>query len=285
MRDKTVRSQFVSGCLAIVAGMIAAGLHVAAQPGTNDKFEAASIKPTSVVDSEPSSMVMPGGRYVATNVTLRRLLRTAYHVQEEQVVGGPAWLDTDRFDVNAIANRDMPTVVFREQFRPLLRGLLRDRFKILVHSEMRELRGYTLTLSRRDRTLGAQLHRSSEECVTGLSLRQLGRPVPPPPRGMLECGAWFSQPGHLEGRGVELGRLVETLAPFVERVVVDRTTLSGLFDWDLKWLDGLPGGDGLSEVPASIPAALEQQLGLKLESQKLRADVIVVDGAEQLMEN
>jgi uncharacterized protein (TIGR03435 family) len=256
-----------------------------AEPAANAAFEAASIKPSAAArDEEPSSMVMPGGRYVATNVTLRRLLRTAYYVQETQIVGGPAWLDSERFDVHATADRNTPAVVFREQFRPLLAALLRDRFHVTVHKDVRVQSAYALVVSRRDGRLGARLHQSSEECVTNLALRQAGKPVPQPPQGVLPCGAWYTQPGHLEGRGVELGRLVETLAPQVDRVVVDRTRLRGLFDWDLKWLPGA-GADAGSDLPASIFTALNEQLGLKLDSRKLPVDVFVIDRAEHLTAN
>jgi uncharacterized protein (TIGR03435 family) len=256
-----------------------------AESAANAAFEAASIKPSAETrDAEPASMVMPGGRYVATNVTLRRLVRTAYALQDAQVVGGPSWMDDDRFDVLATANRAVPAVTFREQFRPLLATLLRERFRLVVHNEMRELPAYALVVSRRDGRLGSRLHQLNEECVTNLALRRAGKPVPEPPKGVLPCGAWYSQPGHLEGRGVELGRFVETLAPLVERVVVDRTTLTGLFDWDLKWLPGA-GADAGSDLPASIFTALNEQLGLTLDSRKLRVGVMVVDRAEHLTEN
>jgi uncharacterized protein (TIGR03435 family) len=250
------------------------------------EFEAASIKPSAEArDAEATSMVMPGGRYVATNVTLRRLIRTAYGLQEAQVVGGPSWLDDERFDVQAATNRDVPAVVFREQFRPLLAALLRDRFKIGVHKETRALPAYALVVSSRDGRLGSRLHQSPEECVQSLTLRRSGQPVPEPPKGVLPCGAWYTQPGHLEGRGVELGRLVETLAPVVERAVVDRTNLRGLFDWDLKWLPGATGSDAASDLPTSVFTAVSEQLGLKLDSRKLHVDVVVVDRAEHLIEN
>jgi uncharacterized protein (TIGR03435 family) len=240
------------------------------------------VKPSSNVTAEPASMVMPGGRYVATNVTLRQLLRTAYGVQESQVVGGPSWLDSERFDVNAIANRDIPTIVFRDRFRPMLQSVLRDRFSIRVHRATKELGAYELLIARRDGMLGPRLHASSDECIQSLALRRAGKLVPPPTGAVLACGAWYSQPDHLEARGVELGRLVEGLAPLVERVVVDHTKLVGLFDWDLRWL---PAADSSTDLPTSIYTALAEQLGLKLDSRRLPVDVIVVDHVERLKAN
>jgi uncharacterized protein (TIGR03435 family) len=149
---------------------------------------------------------------------------------------------------------------------------------------MKKLSVYALVLARRDGGLGSHLHESDQECVASLALRRAGKPVPQSPQGVLPCGAWYSQPGHLEGRGVELGRFVETLAPLVDRVVVDRTNLTGLFDWDLKWLPGA-GADAGSDLPASIFTALNEQLGLKLDSRKLPVDVLVIDRAEHLTAN
>jgi uncharacterized protein (TIGR03435 family) len=254
-------------------------------PASNIAFEAASIKPSaSPRDDEPASMVMPGGRYVATNMTLRALVRTAYSVQTTQVLGGPPWMDSERFDVVATVNQNIPAVVFRDQFRPLLGALLRERFKLSLHKDMKKLSVYALAVARRDGRLGSKLRESDQECVASLALRRAGKPVPQGPNGVRPCGGWYSQPGHLEGRGVELGRFVETLAPHVDRVVVDRTNLTGLFDWELKWLPGA-GADAGADLPASIFTALGEQLGLKLDSRKLPVDVVVVDRAEHPSEN
>jgi uncharacterized protein (TIGR03435 family) len=260
-----------------------------AEPAANAAFEAASIKLSDVArDAEPTSMVMPGGRYVATNVTLRRLVRTAYGLQEAQVVGGPFWVDDDRFDVLATANRAVPAATFREQFRPLLATLLRERFGLLVHKDMRELPAYALVVSRRDGKLGPQLRRSVEsDCAPSASAPRSGPRVPQFPTGQpLPCGAWYAQPGRLTGRA-EFGRLVETLAPLVDRVVVDRTNLTGRFDWDLQWqpVPSSSGDASVADASTSIFTALSEQLGLKLDSRKLPVDVLVIDRAEHLTAN
>jgi uncharacterized protein (TIGR03435 family) len=193
-------------------------------------------------------------------------------------------VDSERFDVLATVNQNVPAVVFRDQFRPLLGALLRERFKLSLHKDVKELPAYALVVARRNGTLGSQFHESDQECVASLGLRRAGKPVPQSPKGVRPCGGWYAQPGHLEGRGVELGRFVETLAPLVDRVVVNRTNLTGLFDWDLKWLPGA-GADAGFDLPASIFTALNEQLGLKLDSRKLPVDVLVIDHAEHLTAN
>lgn len=102
----------------------------------------------------------------------------------------------------------------------------------------------------------------------------------------MPCGAWYTQPGHLSGRA-EFGRFVETLAPVVDRVVVDRTNLTGRYDWDLRWLPALlsPGEAPAADASTSIFTALNEQLGLKLDSRKLPVDVLVIDRAEHLTQN
>jgi uncharacterized protein (TIGR03435 family) len=272
-----------------IAIILSSAARTAAQtdvPAASVAFEAASIKPSaSPRDDEPTSMVMPGGRYVATNVTLRALVRTAYSLQQVQVVGGPAWVDSERFDVLATANQNVPAVVFRDQFRPLLGALLRERFKLSLHKDVKELPAYALVVARRNGALGSQLHESDQECVASLALRRAGKPVLQSPKGVRPCGGWYAQPGHLEGRGVELGRFIETLAPLVDRVVVDRTNLGGLFDWNLQWTPAPLSADASPEAPPSIFTALVEQLGLKLESRKLPVDVLVIDRAEHLTAN
>jgi uncharacterized protein (TIGR03435 family) len=272
----------------LLSGSPRAGAQADAPVAASVAFEAASIKPSAETrDAEPASMVMPGGRYVATNVTLRRLVRTAYGLQEAQVVGGPSWVDHERFDVLATANRDVPASTFRTQFRPLLATLLRERFRLSVHNDVRVLPAYALIVSRRDGKLGPRLRRTDDsDCAPPASPSRSGRSVPQSPAGQpMPCGAWYAQAGRLTGRA-EFGRFVETLAPAVDRVVVDRTNLSGLFEWDLQWTPGLPSAaDAPGTAAGSIFTALGEQLGLKLDSRNLRVDVLVVDRAEHLTEN
>ncbi len=277
------------GFLGVVGGvlLVAGGAAQSSATQGDPAFEVASIKPSDASrDEEPSSMVMPGGRYVATNVTLRRLVRTAYSVQDSQVAGGPPWIDSDRFDVVATANVNNPAATFREQFRPMLATLLRERFKLSLHREKRELAAFALVVSRRDGRFGPKLVSADADCAAVGPASRGGPPAPDLNR-RLPCGAWYSQPGRLTGR-VEFGRFVDTLAPLVDRPVVDLTSLKGRFEWDLQWTpsalsatDLAPAADGAT----SLFTALAEQLGLKLDARKLPVDVLVVDRAEHLARN
>ena len=257
-------------------------------------FEVASVKLNTSGNAQSASFVMPGARYTATNMTLRELLRTAFFVHETQIVGGPSWLDSDKFDIVASANQNIPTSVFRDQFRVALRGLLGERFKLTTHSEKKELPVYALVVVRRDGKLGPQLHRSDAECVSAASQLRTGQPIDP--KAPMPCGAGFSQPGHLAARALDFGRFVASLIPLTDRVVVNRTNLSGPFDWDVQWTPALltaPDVSGLTSLPhsgaaaaapdssVSLFTALNEQLGLKLDPQSEPVDAIVIDHAER----
>jgi hypothetical protein len=246
-----------------------------AESAANAAFEAASIKPSAETrDAEPASMVMPGGRYVATNVTLRRLVRTAYALQDAQVVGGPSWMDDDRFDALATANRACRHI--REQFVRCSRRCFASGSQ--SHNDMRSCR--RMRWSSRDAMEGSpRLHQSA-------GVRHEPRAAPSRRAGARAAeGSSMRRlvfaTGSPRGTRVELGRFVETLAPLVERVVVDRTNLGGSLG--LKCCPRRERMPGTTSRRRSSP--LVEQLGLKLDSRKLPVDVMIVDRAEHLTEN
>jgi uncharacterized protein (TIGR03435 family) len=244
---------------------------------------------------------MPGGRFVATNVTLRQLIRNAYQLQDFQISGGPSWLDTERFDVVAKADgggkgdpfeADQGGAPSRGQL--MLRTLLADGFKLEVHSSNREMPIYGLALARTDGGLGPQLRRSSRDCAApqadgGGQSGKAGLTEAPP------CGMRV-YPGTILAGGVTLADLAAALSPQVERIVQDRTGLAGRFEFTLRWTpDQIPQGFdrkasaiGLPPIDTNGPAlftALREQLGLKVESVKGPVPILVVDRAERPSEN
>ena len=123
-------------------------------------FEAASIRRNVSTNMQGSGLAgpQPGGRFIAVGVTLRRLVDGAY--DGVQVVGGPAWVDNDRFDINARSGDVPPSEIVR-----MVRSLLTDRFKLVLHTETREMPVYVLTTSRSDRRLGPKLRESDAKCA------------------------------------------------------------------------------------------------------------------------
>jgi len=263
-------------------------------PASNPTFEVASVKPNKGGDQRVMLGLQPGGRFTATNVPLRLLIRNAYRLQDFQVIGGPSWLSSDRFDIVAKAEGDPP----QEQVQLMTQALLGERFKLAVHRETRELPIYSLVLARADGRTGPKLKPSSMDCQA-LFARGRGRDAPPPgpPPGppasgaAMNCGMRMG-PGTLLAGGMPLSQLASSLSPLVGRVVQDHTGLSGEFDFDLSWTpeqmpQGPPPGVNAPPLPPidpngpSIFTALQEQLGLKLDSTKGSVEVLVIDHVEQ----
>lgn len=218
-----------------------------------NQFEAASIHPN--ISGRDGSVVDFGedGRLRVENASLKFLIRSAYGVQADQIIGGPKWLDTDRYDITA------KTIgrITEKQEQPLLKDLLTDRFRLRTHTEKRELTVYGLEIAKNGLLVKPSQSQSSEIhnnrglgkiqiSVVNISIHQFA--------GML---------------GKQLGR-----------IVVDKTGLTGGYDFSLAW-----DPEGQSETLPSLFAALQEQMGLKLESQKAMMDVLVVDSAEKASEN
>jgi uncharacterized protein (TIGR03435 family) len=271
-----------------------------AAPTSPVQFDAASVKQNTSGDFRRGFGPAPGGRFTATNVPLRDLIAFAYGVPNGranlQVVGGPKWLESDRFDVNAVAaGGEIP----RGQAGPMVRALLEDRFHLKVHRETRQLPIYNLVMDRGDGQLGPRLRRSSIDCVARRAARGQGAPPPPAPQGPPPdpttirpvCGLRLN-PGRFAGDAVPIAQLAEGIGPFVQRLVVDRTGLEGYFDIDLEWTPEQTATppDGRPEVAADpngpgIFTAIREQLGVKLDSATGPVDVVVIDSLDTLTPN
>jgi uncharacterized protein (TIGR03435 family) len=232
-------------------------------------FDVTSVTPNTSGAQGGSSRVWPG-RYVGVNVTLRRVMGLAY-LPVQEFVGGPGWINTERFDIEGKAE-GTPT---QEQMREMLRSLLADRFTLVVHRETRPMPAYALTLARADGRLGPELRRAAPCTAEPAAVPQSS----PGPR----CGGFAIGNGSMKGTGVTMTQLAVELPSTTEgRYVVDRTGLSGSFDVSLTWSADALGPDAPpADSAASIFAAIQEQLGLKLESITAPIEVIVVDKAER----
>ena len=228
----------------------------------------------------------PGDRVSIVNVSLRVLMQSAYRLNADRIVGGPSWIGNDRFDINAKA--EAPTS--QDQLELMLRTLLADRFKLAVHVETRDEAIYALVMSRSDHKLGPNLHPAAADCAT---LRAKAPPGPPP-NGFGPCGnVGGMPPGTQNARGFDSGVLAGLLSREAGRKVVDKTGLTGNFDWDLKWTP-----QAFQERPfdrqrfptvdpdgPSIFTAVQEQLGLKLESQQAKGEFLIIDRVEHPTED
>jgi uncharacterized protein (TIGR03435 family) len=267
-------------------------------------FEVASVK-ANKTGAAGGSFVMPPGRFSATNIPLKVLITNAYQLSFFQVVGGPDWVSTDRFDIAARTPDGTPP----EQTRAMVRTLLRERFKLAVHMETRDTPIYALVTARADQRPGPNLKPSTTDCgpirtqraaaIAEVARARGGRvPVPPPPgpNEPVVCQMRVSGRGGstltYRAGNVTMTALANALRPYVGREVVDRTGLVGEFDFDLEFAPPPTTGSVDAGIPvaplddaASIFTALQEQLGLKLESTRGPVELMVIDSAERPAEN
>ena len=274
-----------------VIGVMTVRPLLAQQPSTNAAFEVTSVKANASGSGMVRMLPAANGGWQAENVSVGMLVRLAYQLQDNQIVGGPKWLFEDRFDVMGTGmapGRDGP--IFDK-----LKSMLSDRFKLVVHMETREQPMYALLLARRDGKLGDKITPSSTDCTpTGPNGRGRGQAAPPAPGERPKCGFMIG-PGRITVGGQTMASLAQTLSRLAGGIVVDKTGLAGTYDVELTYapdpgisltgrdLPPQPGGPppiANSDAP-SIFTAVQEQLGLKLEATKGPVDVLVVDSAEK----
>jgi uncharacterized protein (TIGR03435 family) len=249
-------------------------------------FEAASVKPNKSDTPAGPGSNMAGLNLTATNVPLLTIIRQTYQVQGFQIVGGPIWISTERFDIVARAGPPAPPA--RGAFGAMMQSLLAERFKLSIHRETRTLPVYALVMSRGDGKPGPQLHQPAADCYA--TVRANIDAKTPPPAGFF-CGGMRPGPGELSGRMASMKQLAEFLSPQVGRIVVDKTGITEPFDMDLTWTPGLAAPEARSvtstapDPSTSVYTALQEQLGLRLESTTGPVDVLVIDHVERPTEN
>jgi uncharacterized protein (TIGR03435 family) len=279
--------------LSVVSACLAATWVIAQEPS----FDVASIRPspsdsTQISDIRPT----PFGRLTAVNATGRSLILRAYGLVDTQLSGAPAWLNSERYDIDA---RTTALPGGSDALLPLLRRLIIERFKLSAHQENRELQAYALTFARRDRQLGSLIRTTQTDCskpttMTQDDVRAAVRDGWPP------CGmAYFvnfttTGPNgnnvkmRVRRSGITMPALATGLQPIVDRPVIDQTGLEGRFDVEYSYAPQppTPGAESVfgPDAPA-ISVALEEQLGLKLDSRRMSVPVLVIDSIERPSEN
>ena len=248
------------------------------------RFDVASVK-LNAARTGVRLHGFPGDRFEATNVPLRDLILVAFGepgmmLPEPNVQGGPAWIDTDRFDVSAkVGAQGENTVATKQQ---MLRTLLLDRFKLRTHVESKDQPIYTMRLVRRDGGLGPKLQHAAVDCEALLASQ---------PGKRDRCLLYALPNGVLTLRGQTMSALANGLTRLLGRTVRDETGLSGGFDADARFDPSeLPGMAQLpaSERPADAPAlntALREDLGLELHTSRGRVGILVIDSAERPLPN
>ena len=304
---------FRSTCTLALATLLAATTAFAQAPAATPAaaFDVAAVKPSNPNPdpTNPLSQIalmlpQPGGRFTATNTPLRMLIMAAYELkQDAQLAGGPPALLAAKYDITA---RTVTATLGMKELPGLLRSLLADRFKLKTHTESRELPIYDLVLARSDGRLGPDLRPSKSECSQGDALAAAGAALA---KG--DVANFLGKPGPcmvttdpsggplnlmMRGDGQEMKQIVEILTQFTGRAVRDKTGLTGRYDFDMKMdlqmvlalakrmganipaaAENIPQADG-----SSLMTALNEQLGLKLDSVRAPVDVVVIDSIEAL---
>lgn len=220
-------------------------------------FEVATIKPAGPDEAGYSGEDGRDGLLKMWNVSLKRCIGYAYRIPEGQILGGPGWIDQLTYDI--LAKVDRPAG--ESELLAMLPSLLADRFKLRFHRETRTVPGYTLTVAKGG-------IKATPADPTRHSFGNGGR-------GFIDAGA------------SGLGALTIRLSALLGKPVIDMTGDKRRFDFHLKWTpdDAQPGADSATPDRPSLFTALQEQLGLKLESGKVQADVLIVDRAELPTEN
>ena len=228
-------------------------------------YEVVSIHP-----NKPTEGVITYGRvtkdgFVNTGATVHSLIMSAYGlITDDQLVGAPVWTNSDRFDIQAKMDADTAAAFDKlsrderkRQNGQMLQALLADRFHLKVHRETKEIPVYALVVAK-----------------GGSKLKEVPANT---------YGGYSTGPGMLKGHGIEISQFVLSLSGPAGRLVVDKTGLTGKYDLDLKWTPA--DSQGSDDSGPSIFAALEEQLGLKLESTKAPEDIVSVEHVERPTEN
>jgi uncharacterized protein (TIGR03435 family) len=237
-------------------------------PAASLSFEVASIKPSKPGDGGGGIKPMSGGQgYVATNVPVKMMIKLMYHLNDRQISGGPRWLDTDLYDVEAKA--DGPHNV--DELHVMFQNLLVDRFKLQFHKETRILPAFELVVDKS----GAKLTENKSPEHFDIPIRGTGR-------------------GKIEAMHSSMSYFAWILSQMLDQPVLDQTGLRQFYDFKLEWTPepppgmGAGGGAGANLPPTNGPdiyTAIREELGLRLESHKGPVEVMIIDHIERPSEN
>ena len=245
-------------------------------------FDVASVRKNTSGGAGGQFQIFPGGQFRAANATVRQLVQAAYDFTFErfQIVGGPSWIDDERYDVQAAPVAQSPDrIATPQEIAVRIQALLADRFKLVMRRETREMQLYDLRLAR-----PGAVRVNSGTCA----------PRGPQPKSADDvrpyCGL-LSRPDsggleHLEGVGVRIPVLARRLQQLVEAIVVDQTDLAAEYDFTLDYVrprnfaSPQDAADGVS-----IFTALQEQMGLRLVPRRGPVEVVLIDSIERPTEN
>jgi len=249
--------------------------------GPLPSYDVVSIKPNKSGSGRMGVMSVPE-RYSATNISLRGLIQYAYNIRmQEQVSGLSGWADSTAYDVEAKVDEEQLAALKKlskeesgEQGRLRMQTMLADRFKLKVHRETKEMPMFALVIAKN----GFKLKDADPNDTYPNGMKG--------PDGIGHAGGMMINNGKLTAQGISIAQLAGNLTFQVHHIVVDKTGLTGKYDFTLLWSpDEMHTADATEPAGPSIFTALQEQLGLKLDSTKGPVDVVVVDHVEMPSEN
>jgi bla regulator protein blaR1 len=278
----------LAGAAPIVAGVVhPTPKRAASQPQNTiasvPAYATVSITPNKSGSDRVTLMFGPDG-FISNNASLQQVIRAAYGVEDDRISGAPAWLESEKYDVEAKeygSGTDDPRKLSLDQRisdqKSMLQALLADRLKLALHRETRDLTVYALVIAK----TGPKLQRSNPGDSYANGYRG--------PDGVSRPGGIHFEGQELIAQGVPVGPMLFHLSRQLHRTILDETALSGTYDFTLKLPDGVPLGIDNPTPPESyeptVSTAIEQQLGLRLEPKKVSLEVLVIDHVEKPLGN
>jgi bla regulator protein BlaR1 len=237
---------------------------VAQQQQPAKEFEVASIKLTKSVDDRMMVRLNPGGRWVGRNVPVTLLIQEGFDVRQSQISGGPSWMGSERFDIEAKPESSAGGAPSSEELSVMFQSLLTSRFHLQFHRETKDVPAYALVVSK-----------------TGIKMKE---------SDVANAGAKPTisvGPNRFKAVGMPMQMLANTLSRYLGRLVVDETGLKGNYDVTLEWTPDTPPSSVAAPANDPLPAAggggpsiftaVQEQLGLKLDSKKAPVQMLVID--------
>jgi bla regulator protein blaR1 len=277
----------------IIGICVLAGVAMVSAQASDYVFEVATLKQNTSGERGGGIRRLPGGRVTVTNMAARQLVTFAYQLGQWQLIGSPSWLADDKFDITAKIEGNPewegPGSDKPDPILVAMRGLLAERFKLKFHTEKRELDAYALVVAKPG-ALGPALKTSTTDCKALAEQLRQGKQQAGGPQmvdGIMPCSI-MGRIGQISFDGFPMSQVATMLVGQAGRPVIDRTNLSGNWRFLMKFAQERPQGAPLppGEPVAADPdapsffTALQEQLGLKLESTRAPFDVTVIDAVE-----
>lgn len=261
--------------LLLVAGSVSSIQGQTSRP----EFEVVDIKLNKSDSLSGIGQILAGGLFRATNISVKEIIKFAYNVRDEAIVGGPGWLDSDHYDIIGKAPAAGSDLTFwrsdarvqsmqlyygDQTFRLMTQSMLADRFNLAIHTEQRPADIYALTVAKGGSKLVKASGSGKPDCL---------RTVDTQLQAVLTCKNMTVS---------DLGRALQVFAPgYADHEVVDATGLEGTYDFTISWV----GRTNVDQGGMTIPAALEKLLGLRWEARKQPMPAIVIDRIERPSDN